>query len=107
MITSPTIAVQVSCVVIPTPPSLTAELVALGVTTSKVLLMTSMPAERFSEWLVDAKWMTVKEFTEGVRQPWKTAWQAELCIANDLRVLAFPGDGRAHPQSAVADIGGS
>lgn len=106
MITSPTIAAQVSCVVIPTPPSLTADLAALGVTTSKVLLMTSMPAESFLEWLVDTKWMTGKEITEGVRQPWKTGWQAELCIANDRRVLAFPGDGRAHPQAAVADIGG-
>lgn len=106
MTTSPTSAAPVSCVVIPTPASLTADLAALGVTTSKVLLMTSMPLERFSEWMVDAKWMTVKEFTEEVRQPWKTGWQAELCLTNDGRVLAFPGDGRTHPQSAVADIGG-
>lgn len=106
VITSPTIA-QVSCVVIPTPASLRADLAALGVTTSKVLLMTSMPATGFSEWLANAKWMTVTEFTESVRQPCKTAWQAQLCLANDRRVLAFPGDGRVHPQSAVADIGGS
>lgn len=106
MTTSPTSAAPVSCVVIPTPASLTADLAAFGVTTTKVLLMSSMPAAGFSQWLANARWMTIKEFTEGVRQPWKTAWRAELCLANEGRVLAFPGDGRTHPQSAVADIGG-
>lgn len=95
---------QVSCVVIPTPASLVVDLGALGMTTSRVLLMTSMPVSGFSEWLANAKWMSVKEFADSVRQPWKTAWQAQLCLANDRRVLAFPGDGRAHPQAAVADI---
>ena len=68
--------------------------------------MTSMPAAEFSERLANAGWMTVTEFTDSARRPWKTGWQAQLCLANDRRVLAFPGDGRVHPQSAVADIGG-
>lgn len=95
---------QVTVLAVQAPGDARKALAGFGIPTPTVLI--AVADGNLPTWAARQGWMSRADAAEA--RPGtitNTAWQAQLCLANPGRVLAFRGDGRPDPDRSAADLG--